>query len=82
MEVKGVKAKFSKLAIVMGVVLALMSSISVVGMACLFCDEPIEEQETIIVVEEEEPVVEPVVIPNTDAVKWLVIQSIDNEPMM
>ena len=67
MEVKSVKAKFSKLAIVMSAVLVLMSSISVVGMACLFCDEPItEEQETVVVVD---PVVDPEPIPNTDAVK-------------
>ena len=56
MEVKSVKAKFSKLAIVMSAVLVLMSAIPVVGMACLFCDEPITDD-----------VVEP--IPNTDAVK-------------
>ena len=68
MEVKSVKAKFSKLAIVMSAVLVLMSAIPVVGMACLFCDEPVEEQETVVVIEEEEPVVEPI-IPNTDAVK-------------
>ena len=71
MEVKSVKAKFSKLAIVMSAVLVLMSAIPVVGMACLFCDEEItEEQETVVVVEEEDDVVdvEPI-IPNTDAVK-------------
>ncbi len=65
MEVKSVKAKFSKLAIVMSAVLVLMSAIPVVGMACLFCDEPIEEQETVVVVD---PVVDPEPIPNTDAV--------------
>ena len=70
MEVKSVKAKFSKLAIVMSAVLVLMSAIPVVGMACLFCDEEVtEEQETVVVVEEEDvEVVEPI-IPNTDAVK-------------
>ena len=62
------KTKFSKLAIVMSAVLVLMSAIPVVGMACLFCDDPIVEEPTVIVVEEEEPVVEPI-IPNTDAVK-------------
>ena len=40
------KTKFTKLAIAMSAVLVLMSAIPVVGMACLFCDEPIEEQET------------------------------------
>ena len=64
------KTKFTKLAIVMSAVLVLMSAIPVVGMACLFCDEPVtEEEETVVVVEkEDEPVVEPI-IPNTDAVK-------------
>ena len=66
MEVKSVKAKFSKLAIVMSAVLVLMSAIPVVGMACLFCDEPItDEEETEVVIIDD--VVEP--IPNTDAVK-------------
>ncbi len=64
MEVKSVKAKFTKLAIVMGAVMALMSTISVASMACIFCDDPIEEPETEVVVEE---VVEPE-IPNTDAI--------------
>ncbi len=68
MEVKSVKAMFSKFAIVMSAVLVLMTAIPVVGMACLFCDDPIVEEPTVIVVEEEEPVVEPI-IPNTDAVK-------------
>ncbi len=64
------KTKFTKLAIVMSAVLVLMSAIPVVGMACLFCDEEVtEEQETVVVVDkEDEPVVEPI-IPNTDAVK-------------
>ena len=62
MEVKSVKAKFSKLAIVMSAVLVLMSAIPVVGMACLFCDEPITEEPTTEVVIPEEPT-----IPNTDA---------------
>ena len=64
------KTKFTKLAIAMSAVLVLMSAIPVVGMACLFCDEEVtEEQETVVVVEEEEvEVVEPI-IPNTDAVK-------------
>ena len=63
------KTKFTKLAIAMSAVLVLMSAIPVVGMACLFCDEPIVEESTVIVVDkEEEPVVEPI-IPNTDAVK-------------
>ena len=64
------KTKFTKLAIVMSAVLVLMSAIPVVGMACLFCDEPVtEEQETVVVTEPEDvPVVEPI-IPNTDAVK-------------
>ena len=64
------KTKFTKLAIAMSAVLVLMSAIPVVGMACLFCDEEVtEEQETVVVVDkEEEPVVEPI-IPNTDAVK-------------
>ena len=66
MEVKSVKTKFTKLAIVMSAVLVLMSSISVVGMACLFCDEPITEEETVVVVD---PVVDPEPIPNTDAAK-------------
>ncbi len=65
MEVKSVKAKFSKLAIVMSAVLVLMSAIPVVGMACLFCDDPIVEEPTVVV----EEVVEPEPIPNTDAVK-------------
>jgi hypothetical protein len=62
------KTKFTKLAIAMSAVLVLMSAIPVVGMACLFCDEEVtEEQETVVVVDkEEEPVVEPI-IPNTDA---------------
>ena len=60
------KAKFSKLAIVMSAVLVLMSAIPVVGMACLFCDEPITEEPTVVVVD---PVVDPEPIPNTDAVK-------------
>ena len=54
------KNKFSKWAIVMGAVLVLMSAIPVVGAACLFCDEPIEEETTEIVVPEE------VTIPDTD----------------
>ena len=63
------KAKFSKLAIVMSAVLVLMSAIPVVGMACLFCDEPVtEEQETVVVVDKEEDPI-PVPIPNTDAIK-------------
>ena len=64
------KTKFTKLAIAMSAVLVLMSAIPVVGMACLFCDEEVtEEQETVVVVEEEDvEVVEPI-IPNTDAVK-------------
>ena len=67
MEVTSVKAKFSKLAIVMSAVLVLMSAIPVVGMACLFCDEEVtEEEETVVVVD---PVVDPEPIPNTDAVK-------------
>lgn len=66
MEVKSVKTKFTKLAIVMSAVLVLMSAIPVVGMACLFCDEPITEEETVVVVD---PVVDPEPIPNTDAVK-------------
>lgn len=65
MEVKSVKAKFTKLAIVMSAVLVLMSAIPVVGMACLFCDEPVVEEPTIEVIE---PVVDPEPIPNTDAV--------------
>lgn len=60
------KTKFTKLAIVMSAVLVLMSAIPVVGMACLFCDEPIVEEPTVVV--DEEPIVEPI-IPNTDAVK-------------
>ena len=69
MEVKSVKAKFSKLAIVMSAVLVLMSAIPVVGMACLFCDEEItEEQETVVVVEKEDDPI-PVPIPPTDAAK-------------
>ena len=61
------KTKFTKLAIAMSAVLVLMSAIPVVGMACLFCDDPIVEEPTVIVVEDEEPeVVEPI-IPNTDA---------------
>ena len=68
MEVKSVKAKFSKLAIVMSAVLVLMSAIPVVGMACLFCDEEVtEEQETVIVDKEE--VITPDPIQPTDAVK-------------
>ncbi len=60
------KTKFTKLAIVMSAVLVLMSAIPVVGMACLFCDEEVtEEQETVVV----DPVVDPEPIPNTDAVK-------------
>lgn len=59
------KAKFTKLAIVMSAVLVLMSAIPVVGMACLFCDEPVVEEPTIEVIE---PVVDPEPIPNTDAV--------------
>ncbi len=55
------KGKFTKWAIVMSVVLALISAIPVVGAACLFCDEPIEEPTT-----EEVVVVEPE-IPDTDA---------------
>ena len=60
------KTKFTKLAIAMSAVLVLMSAIPVVGMACLFCDEPITEEETVVVVD---PVVDPEPIPNTDAVK-------------
>ena len=63
-EVKGMKNKFTKWAIVMSAVLVLVSAIPVVGAACLFCDEPIEEQETVVVVD---PVVDPEPIPNTDA---------------
>mgnify|MGYP003307432051 FL=1 len=59
------KTKFTKLAIAMSAVLVLMSAIPVVGMACLFCDEPITEEETVVVVD---PVVDPEPIPNTDAV--------------
>ncbi len=58
------KNKFTKWAIVMSAVLVLVSAIPVVGAACLFCDEPIEEETTVedVVVVPEEPV-----IPNTDA---------------
>ncbi len=59
------KTKFTKLAIVMSAVLVLMSAIPVVGMACIFCDDPVEEPETEVVTEIE--VVEPE-IPNTDAI--------------
>jgi hypothetical protein len=57
------KNKFTKWAIVMSAVLVLVSAIPVVGAACLFCDEPIEEPtvEDVVVVPEEP------VIPNTDA---------------
>ncbi len=54
------KNKFTKWAIVMSAVLVLVSAIPVVGAACLFCDEPIEEPTT-----EEVVVVEPE-IPDTD----------------
>ncbi len=63
------KTKFTKLAIAMSAVLVLMSAIPVVGMACLFCDEDITEQETVVVTEPEEVVVVEPEIPNTDAVK-------------
>ena len=53
------KNKFSKWAIVMGAVLVLMSAIPVVGAACLFCDEDVEETTEIVVPEE-------VTIPDTD----------------
>ena len=55
------KNKFTKWAIVMGSVLVLMSAIPVVGAACLFCDEDVEEETTEIVVPEE------TTIPDTDA---------------
>lgn len=59
------KNKFTKMAVVMSLVLALLSSVSVAGMACLFCDdEPTTEPVTEEVVVPEDPV-----IPNTDAVK-------------
>ncbi len=58
------KNKFTKLAIVMSAVLVLMSAIPVVGMACIFCNETTTaESNTEVVVP-----VEPVEIPNTDAV--------------
>ena len=60
-EVKGMKNKFTKWAIVMSAVLVLVSAIPVVGAACLFCDEPVEEPTTEVVIPEEP------VIPNTDA---------------
>jgi hypothetical protein len=57
------KKMFTKWAIVMSAVLVLVSAIPVVGAACLFCDEPIEEPTTEVeVVIPEEPV-----IPDTDA---------------
>ena len=62
-EVKGMKNKFTKLAIIMGAVLVLMSAIPVVGAACLFCDEPIHEETTTV----EETTTEEVTIPDTDA---------------
>ena len=55
------KNKFTKWAIVMGAVLVLMSAIPVVGAACLFCDEPIEEETTTEIVVPEETT-----IPDTD----------------
>ena len=55
------KNKFTKWAIVMGAVLVLMSAIPVVGAACLFCDEPIEEEATTEIVVPEETT-----IPDTD----------------
>ncbi len=64
MEVKSVKIKFTKLAIVMGAVMALMSTISVASMACIFCDESTTAEENTEVVE----VVDPEPIPNTDAI--------------
>ncbi len=58
------KTKFTKMAIVLSLVLTLVSSISVAGFACLLCDR---EEPT----EPEEPTTEVVVpqpeIPNTDA---------------
>ncbi len=59
------KNKFTKLAIVMGAVLVLMSAIPVVGTACFFCDDPIHEETTTEAVTEE-PTTEEVTIPNTD----------------
>ena len=59
------KNKFTKLAIIMGAVLVLMSAIPVVGAACFFCDEPIHEETTTETTTEEST--EPVTIPNTDA---------------
>ena len=61
-EVKGMKNKFTKWAIVMSAVLVLVSAIPVVGAACLFCDETTTEPVVEEVVVPEEPV-----IPNTDA---------------
>ena len=58
------KNKFTKVAIIMGAVLVLMSAIPVVGAACFFCDEPIHEETTTEVVE---TTTEEVTIPNTDA---------------
>ncbi len=54
------KNKFTKLAVLMSVVLTLMGSISVASMACLFCDETVEE-------EYEEVIPEEPIIPDTDA---------------
>ena len=60
------KNKFTKLAIIMGDVLVLMSAIPVVGTACLFCDDPIHE-ETTTETTTEETTTEVVTIPDTDA---------------
>ncbi len=59
------KTKFTKMAIVLSLVLTLVSSVSVAGFACLLCDRDTTELP-------EEPVIEEVVptpeIPNTDAI--------------
>ncbi len=57
------KNRFTRWAVVMGVVLIFMSTIPVVGVACFFCDEPIHEETTV-----EETIPEETTIPDTDVI--------------